>query len=83
MTMSNTFPNALDSSQEDLSDEYRFDYQTAKPNRFAVAHSEPTKIIVLDEDVARVFTTSEAVNKILRALIQSMPHITPPQISES
>jgi hypothetical protein len=30
-------------------------------------------VVVLDEDVAQVFTTPEAVNKVLRALIESMP----------
>jgi len=31
------------------------------------------RTVVLDEDVAKVFTTPEAVNKVLRALIESMP----------
>ncbi len=65
----------LPSSEEDLLAEYRFDYRKAKPNRFAVSH-ETTKlrVVVLDEDVAQVFTTPESVNKALRALIESMPH---------
>ena len=29
------------------------------------------KVVVLDEDVAKVFKTSESVNKVLRALIES------------
>jgi len=33
---------------------------------------EAQRTVVLDEDVAKVFTTSEAVNKVLRALIESM-----------
>lgn len=62
------------SSEEELLAEYHFDYQKAKPNRFAVRH-ETTKfrVVVLDEDVAQVFTTPESVNKALRALIESMP----------
>ncbi|WP_218080647.1 BrnT family toxin [Anthocerotibacter panamensis] len=32
------------------------------------------KVVVLDEDVAQVFTTPESVNKVLRALIKTMPH---------
>ena len=61
-------------SEDELLAEYHFDYQKAKRNRFA-AHSESQKlaVVVLDEDVAQVFTTPEAVNKVLRALIQSMP----------
>jgi hypothetical protein len=65
----------LDKSQysdEDLAPEYEFDYTQAKPNRFA---SEGLKMVVLDEDVARVFTTSESVNKALRALIEVVPQV--------
>jgi hypothetical protein len=58
-------------NSDELLDEYQFDYRMAKPNRFA-ERSQTT--IVLDDDVAKVFTTSEAVNKALRALIQSMPN---------
>jgi hypothetical protein len=60
--------------------EYRFDYRKAKPNRFAPredaiddAIEDAIKTVKLDADVAAVFTTDEAVNTILRALIQSMP----------
>jgi hypothetical protein len=34
------------------------------------------KVVVLDEDVAQVFTTPESVNKVLRALIESMSQVT-------
>lgn len=57
---------------DELLAEYRFDYRKAKPNRFA-ARSGKRLIVVLDEDVAQVFTTPESVNKVLRALIESMP----------
>jgi hypothetical protein len=61
-------------SEDDLATEYIFDYRKAKPNRFAAPdQEEKTRIIVLDEDVAQVFSTSEAVNKVLRALIETMP----------
>ena len=30
-------------------------------------------VIVLDEDIAQVFSTSEAVNKALRNLIKAIP----------
>ena len=70
---SNAFENQLN-SDDDLLPEYRFDYQKAKPNRFANrSEANRLKVIVLDEDVAKVFTTPEAVNKVLRALIESMP----------
>ena len=58
---------------DELRAEYRFDYSKAKPNRFA-SRVDPTRLVVaLDPDVAEVFTTPAAVNKILRALIQTMP----------
>ena len=59
---------------DELLHEYSFDYQKAKPNRFANrSEGKRLNIVVLDEDVARVFTTPEAVNKLLSALIESMP----------
>jgi hypothetical protein len=66
--------NQTQDSNDELLDEYRFDYQKAKPNRFS-ADNEKQKlmVVVLDEDVAQVFTTPESVNKVLRALIKSMP----------
>lgn len=61
-------------NDEDLATEYTFDYKRAKPNRFA-AHDKKRKmtVVVLDEDVAQVFSTPESVNKVLRALIETMP----------
>ncbi len=55
---------------EDLLPEYHFDYSKAKPNRFA--HHKAINI-TLDEDVAKIFTTSEAVNKALRAILTALP----------
>ena len=56
--------------KDDLLTEYRFDYRKAKPNRFAVGSSHA---VVLDPDVAAVFSTPESVNAVLRALIETMP----------
>ncbi|MEH2373477.1 hypothetical protein [Nostoc sp.] len=61
-------------SDDELQAEYRFDYHSAKPNRFAArSGTQQLTVVVLDEDVAQVFTTAESVNKVLRALIESMP----------
>ncbi len=50
--------------------EYEFNYTKAKPNRFA----QQTPITVtLDADVAQVFTTSEAVNRVLRSILTALP----------
>ena len=64
-------------TSDELRDEYRFDYSKAKPNRFA-SRVDPSRLVVpLDPDVSEVFTTPDAVNKALRALIEAMP--TPPR----
>ncbi|MBD2726724.1 hypothetical protein H6G96_10375 [Nostoc sp. FACHB-892] len=61
-------------SDDELQAEYSFDYQKAKLNRFAArSGKQQLTVVVLDEDVAQVFTTPESVNKVLRALIESMP----------
>jgi hypothetical protein len=57
---------------EDLRSEYQFDYSQAKPNRFTAA-GHHRLVVVLDEDIAQVFTTPESVNKALRALIEAVP----------
>jgi uncharacterized protein (DUF4415 family) len=58
---------------EDMLPEYDFDYSRAKPNRFASGGPKRRVTIVLDEDVAEVFTTPESVNKALRAFMEAMP----------
>ena len=58
---------------DQLRDEYRFDYSKAKPNRFASRVDQSCLVVPLDPDVSRVFTTPDAVNKVLRALIEAMP----------
>ena len=60
------------SSEDDLLPEYNFDYTKAKPNRFASDTSRRT-VAVLDEELSKVFTTTEAVNKALRALVEAVP----------
>jgi hypothetical protein len=61
-----------DKKTEDLRPEYDFDYTKAKPNRFAGQMADRT-VVVLDPDVAEVFTTPDSVNDALRALISAMP----------
>jgi hypothetical protein len=60
-------------TDEELLPEYRFDYSKAKPNRFAAELKAGSRAIVLDPDVARVFPSTESVNAVLRALIETMP----------
>ena len=61
---------------DELRSEYHFDYRKAKPNRFATQIEDGSLIVVLEPDIAQVFTTPEAVKKVLRALIETMPKPT-------
>ena len=58
---------------DELLPEYHFDYSKARPNRFAAPFPSGGRLVVLDPDIARVFTTAEEVNSVLRALITTMP----------
>ena len=60
-------------TSDDLLKEYRFDYSKARPNRFAARGKQGYRTILLDPDIAAVFTTAESVNAALRALIAVIP----------
>jgi hypothetical protein len=69
--------------EDELREHYSFDYNKAKPNRFANRFSEEAVVVVLDPDVAAVFTTSEATNQALRTLITTLGSLAgTPGISE-
>ena len=61
---------------DELRREYRFDYRKARPNRFAARYKEGSRVVVLDPDIAQVFTTPASVNAVLRALLETMPRRT-------
>lgn len=58
---------------QEMRREYRLDYSKSEPNRFAGRAGEGRTVVVLDPDIAEVFTTPESVNDVLRALIATMP----------
>lgn len=58
---------------DELAPEYGFDYNQARPNRFAGQVDKSQVVVLLDPDIAEVFTTPESVNAVLRALIKTMP----------
>jgi hypothetical protein len=60
-------------TNDDMQPEYQLDYSKARPNRFASKIHEGGRIVILDPDIAQVFTTPESVNAVLRALIATMP----------
>lgn len=53
--------------------EYKVDYKTSRPNRFAAMASDEPLVVMVDADVAKVFQNAEAVNQALRALIAALP----------
>jgi hypothetical protein len=68
------------SSPEPLDDDLRPEYgpeffKKMKPNRFTNVDIAPP--IYLDEDVAEVFDSSEAVNTVLRSVIKVMGKAAP------
>jgi len=65
-------PKAAQARSDELLPEYDFDYAKSRPNRFAIGTSAK-RVVVLDPDVAQVFKTPASVNKVLRALIATMP----------
>ncbi len=58
---------------DELADDYEFDYAQAKPNRFAAGMQPGGRLVVLDPEVAEVFRESKTVNDALRALMKTMP----------
>ena len=68
--------STVESDSDDLGEmraEYHLDYRRARPNRFYGRTDSKQIVVMLDSDVAEVFTSSESVNAVLRALIATMP----------
>ncbi len=58
--------NKSANSDDELLPEYNFNYQKAKPNLFdPQSKKRKMKVVVLEDDVAQLFTTPELVNKVL------------------
>lgn len=65
--------------EDDLRPHYDFNYEKTKPNKFAGMELKfkGRRSVFLDEDVADVFDSSEAVNTVLRSAIKAMRTATP------
>jgi len=59
--------------REEMRREHQFDYRKSRPNRFAPLMKGGTVAVVLDPDVASVFRSPEAVNSLLRSVINALP----------
>ena len=69
--MKKTVKNKSDA--DELRPEYDFSTSETRPNRFAAHMKAPVVAVVLEPDVAAVFGSSRAVNKLLRSVISSLP----------
>jgi len=69
---------SAEANSHDLRAHYDFDYAKSRPNRFAdrpkVYKGGP---VIIDDDVAEVFQTSESVNTVLRSVIRTMRRVAP------
>ncbi len=74
MRKAKAYKTSKGSGSEEMLAEYSLDHRKARPNRFAKRMQREHHVVLLDPDVAAVFTTPESVNKALRALISAMPH---------
>jgi len=54
-----------------------YDFSKGIRGKYAKQYSEGTNIVLLDPDVAKVFPTSESVNKALRSIIQHKGNAAP------
>ena len=59
--------------RDEMPEHYDFDYSKAKPNHYAAILAEQEGYIKLQPDIKKVFKTSEQVNNVLRAIIDSLP----------
>jgi hypothetical protein len=79
--MKKTPSRKLRASRDPLERERRFNYETAKPNRFANRVKADAVVVVLDSDVAKVFRSSGQVNALLRATIRAVKSPRPQRAS--
>ena len=66
-------PKSDQAVSDDLLPEYDLDYSKGRPNRYAGKIDKSQVVVMLEPDIAEVFTTPESVNAVLRALISTMP----------
>jgi len=66
-------PKSESAVDDDLLPEYDLDYSKGRPNHYAGKIDKSQVVVMLEPDIAEVFTTPESVNAALRALISIMP----------
>lgn len=71
--MKKTDSDTIETNRDEMNPEYTFDYSKSKSNRFAGQSDKTRTVVVLDPDLSTIFSTANAVNKVLRALVKTMP----------
>ena len=61
---------------DELREEYEVDYNRAKPNRFAPQLPPGGRMVYLEPEVAKRFTDSREVNRLLKAILEALPVAT-------
>ena len=62
---------------DELREEYDFDYTRAKPNRFSPPLPPGGRLVYLEPEIAKRFTDSSTVNRLLKAILEALPTATP------
>lgn len=70
---------ARNTNDSDMRDEY--DFSKATHGKRPRTHAKGSRAVVLDPDVAQVFTSAYAVNKILRTHLPGQVHAHVPDVS--
>jgi hypothetical protein len=63
-------------NKKNREDEMRpeYDFSDSIPNKYAMRLKKQNRLVSLEPDVYKVFHTSEQVNEVLRAIINTYPH---------
>jgi hypothetical protein len=71
-----TTKRGVEAMDDELRPDYQLDYAQAQPNRFAARMAKGGRLVILEPDVADVFSESSTVNAVLKALLKTMPSRT-------
>ena len=70
--MNETANTTIEVDEDTMQAEYEIDYANLRPNPF-IKREPGSRVMVIEPDVASVFTTQEQVNTALRALLSAIP----------
>jgi hypothetical protein len=65
------------SKSDQASPRHEYDFSNGERGKYAKRYAQGTNVVVLDPDVAKVFSTSKAVNFSLRKIIREQARQVP------